>query len=69
MRGRDAKYGLYISQVSHAYLNMRPFEEPGCFVNGLAFQENTSNGFKWPLLGARIHGVNVIDYSAIQSAH
>lgn len=45
MRGRDAKYGLYIPQVSHADLNMGSFEETRGFVNGLAFQEDTSNEF------------------------
>jgi len=66
--GRDAKNGLYIPRVFHADLNMRPFEEDGRLINGSAFQEDTSNGFKWPLLIPIIDKVNVIDYRAIQSA-
>src|SRR5260370_35448164 len=66
--GRDAKNGLYIPRVFHADLNMRPFEEAGRLINGSAFHEDTSNGFKWPLFVTIIDKVNVIDYRAVQSA-
>jgi hypothetical protein len=66
--GRDAKNGLYIPRVFHADLNMRPFEEAGRLINGSAFQEDTSNGFKWPLFVTIINIVDVIDYRAVQAA-
>ncbi len=64
----NAKYSLYILRITNAYLNMRLFEEAGCFIYALAFKEDTSNRLKGFPSVALIDGVNVIDYGAVQIA-